>query len=103
MRNNEGAPRRNAWVDAPLPKITDRTLLQQWLDKGYITEAQIDDVFEELTPEQQLALDEARARWAKERPVGWERGNAWVNAPLLGILIHPKKIYPESVIEEEHS
>lgn len=81
-RNNESSPRRNAWVDAPLPKITDRILLQQWLDKGYITEAQIDDVFEELTEEQQLALKAARIRWRQGRPEGWEPENAWVDAPL---------------------
>lgn len=77
------AERRNAWVDAPLPKITDRDLAQRWLEEGLIKS--LEEVYIELTSEQRHALEGARARWRKNRPAGYKPENAWVDAPLFGV------------------
>lgn len=75
--------RPNAWADAPLPKITDKDLAQRWLEEGLVKS--IDEVYVELNAEQQRVLEEARARWRKDRPASFRRENAWVMAPLFGL------------------
>lgn len=69
------------WRDAPIPKTHSRRLAAEWKQAGLVES--IEDIYEELSPEQKLVLEKARVRWNKQFE-DYIPAYSWSKAPLFG-------------------
>jgi hypothetical protein len=73
IQEQESAP---LWTSVRLPKITDRSLAEQWLHEGLISS--LEEVYVHLSPGQEKEIDKLVK--SREFPEGYQPANLWTLA-----------------------